>query len=799
MLEKLKAEKRWFCWKIETRDGQDKPTKVPYSAISGRKTGTDAKFSNTWTDFDSASKVCAERGYSGVGFKIPEDMFFLDIDHTTPDDPRISRMKDLLNTYAEYSQSGAGVHFYGYVNSSRIPVEWNEKEKKNKLASKYYQKNPNNGMELYFGSLTNRYAAFTGNVLVESELADCTDAVLQILEKDMIKAAKATKAEKKAPWKIRSNVYHGINDVEGVSREMPEGTPEKVNEIVQFLCHQRNGAKFAALYFDGDKSGYLNEAGQVDDSRADAALCAMIAFRVGSEDKALIEEVFNYSALYRDKWASRSDYRAATIEAGINACHGKFHRLSKKMPDFMYINYKGEVCCNPALLAQHIRENVDYILVRDNGKQGILVMVYNHGVYTLYAPDMFKAIIKYFIAEYDASLVKMKDVDEVYRHIVTDFDYVKQSDLNSDESIINFQNTIVQVSGDQILTFDHNPQILSTIQIPCNWTGKESPTPVFDRYIKRLCANHQPLEDLVMEIIGVTLSNVKGYRMKKAPFFYGDGDTGKSQLKALVERLLGQGNYIGIDLQEIEARFGTGAIYGMRLAGSSDMSFMSVDELKTFKKITGGDSLFAEFKGQQGFEYTYSGMLWFCMNRLPKFGGDDGKWVYERILPIHCINVIPKEEQDKCLLDKMYAEREGIVYKAVKALQRVIANGYRFSEPSCVWLERVKYMKENNTVKAFFRECMIFNPEPPEDPYETVARIYDVYKEWCKDYNNGYAKTLKEFRDAVCEIARDEYIRITVHKRQGTAFRSYVLDPEIKQHYWPAYSRGNDGGMNGYR
>ena len=82
MLEKLKAQKRWFCWKLETRQGQDKHTKVPYSAISGRKTGTDAKFSDTWTDYESARKSCAEHGYSGVGFRIPEDMFFLDIDHT---------------------------------------------------------------------------------------------------------------------------------------------------------------------------------------------------------------------------------------------------------------------------------------------------------------------------------------------------------------------------------------------------------------------------------------------------------------------------------------------------------------------------------------------------------------------------------------------------------------------------------------------------------------------------------------------------------------------------------------------
>lgn len=59
----------------------------------------------------------------------------------------------------------------------------------------------------------------------------------------------------------------------------------------------------------------------------------------------------------------------------------------------------------------------------------------------------------------------------------------------------------------------------------------------------------------------------------------------KSQLKSLVERLLGNDNFIGIDLKEIEARFGTGAIYGTRLAGSSDMSFLSVDELKTFKQV----------------------------------------------------------------------------------------------------------------------------------------------------------------------------------------------------------------------
>lgn len=256
--------------------------------------------------------------------------------------------------------------------------------------------------------------------------------------------------------------------------------------------------------------------------------------------------------------------------------------------------------------------------------------------------------------------------------------------------IINFQNGLLKVTATDVELMPHSAEVLSTIQIPCEWKENDVETPVFDAYMDTLTDGDDGIRELLMEFIGVCISNVKGWRMKKALFLVGQGDTGKSQLKSLVERLLGRGNFIGIDLKEIESRFGTGAIYGTRLAGSSDMSFLSVDELKTFKKMTGGDSLFAEFKGQQAFEFTFNGLLWFCMNRLPKFGGDDGKWVYDRIMVVECPNVIPKEQQDKQLLDKMYSERDGIVRKAVRALQNVIANGYRFTEPDSISEARKK-------------------------------------------------------------------------------------------------------------
>lgn len=554
-------------------------------------------------------------------------------------------------------------------------------------------------------------------------------------------------------------------------------------DIVCDLRKQKNGEKFIKLYDKGDLSGYGSQ------SEADAALCAMIAFRTGA-DPAAIDSVFRGSALYRDKW-ERSDYREATINLGIEACHGTFHRSKMEHPPFIIFDDNGVPHVSAPLLAKYIRENERYILVRDNGKQGALIFVYKDGCYRLYAPEMMKGVIKSYIAVYDETLVRMSVINEVYGQLTTDLTFVSQDELNTDESIINFTNGLLRVTPTELTLLPHSPEVLSTIQIPCRWTGEPSPTPVFDGYMHTLANGDKPTEQLLLEWDGACISNVKGWRMKKSLFMVGPGDTGKSQDKSLVERMLGKGNYIGIDLKEIEARFGTGSIYGTRLAGSSDMSFLSVDELKTFKKITGGDSLFAEFKGQQGFEYTYNGLLWFCMNRLPKFGGDDGQWVYDRIMVVQCDNIIPKAQQDKTLLDKMFAEREGIVYKAVTALQTVIANGYRFSEPVTVSKAREDYMSENSTVISFFEECMCPWQNGKINRYCTTGRIYKVYQAWCRENNNGFAKTAREFRETLAAHLGATFPEVTTRQNGNTYYKDYTLSLEAKVQYEKEY--GYDG------
>lgn len=767
-IDELKEMRTWMLWKKRERNG--KVAKVPFSAKGGT-TGTNQIFSHTWVTYLEAEQAALKTQGAGIGFKIPDGVFFLDIDHKDFKDPVVQDMISQFNSYTEYSVSGDGIHVYGLCDFSKLPTYSDLKSGRIKLSEDFYTHHPSNGLEIYIGELTNRYAAFTGNVIIDQPLQDCTNALIDFLDKYMRKpqtktaTAKDTKPKETTSKEEKKSLDKKCKTNTGI-------TDNLVDKTIANLRIRSNGDKFSRLFDNGEMDGCT------DHSKMDIALCFQIAFC--TSDKALIDAVFRRSALYReDKW-EREDYRETTIAKAIEACHER----KSKMPPFVKIDEKGRQSVSAPLLAKHIRENLNYIQVRDSGNQSALLYVYQNGVYVLYDLNMFHGRIKQFITDYNEELIKMSVVKETAQLLLSDLSYVSQYELNANESIINFQNGLLKVTADGLEMLPHSPDVYSTIQIPCNWHEESIPTPVFDNYLSTLTDSNEAVARLLLEYIGICISNIKGWRTKKALFLVGDGNTGKSQLKSLAERLLGKGNYIGIDLSEIEARFGTGAIYGTRLAGSSDMSFLSVDELKSFKKITGGDSLFAEFKGHHPFEFVYSGLFWFCMNKLPRFSGDMGQWVYDRIMVVNCPNVIPPEKQDKQLLDKMYAEREGIVQKCIHALQRVIANGYRFSEPESVSAARSQYQSINSTVLSFADECLCpWSDDKINDSRCSTGTIYKVYVAWCKDNNNGFSKSAREFREELTTHENKTFQEMVTRRNGNTFYKNFTLTEDAKRDY----------------
>ena len=739
-IDDIKEMPIWLLWRKQNRGG--KISKVPF-ATNGKSCGTNEIYRDVWVSYAAAQEATSRRKADGVGFVIPKGMFFLDIDHRDLDDPMVQEIMARFNSYSEISASGEGIHIYGLCDTDQLPVS------EGKLSKEYYTHHPDNGLELYIGGLTSRFTVFTGHTIGDRPLVDCTTAIVDVL-----------------------NRYMRKNPVARLPLD------KKADEIIAKLRVQKNGDKFSELFDHGLINGTSH-------SEADAALCALIAFRTG-DNPELVDAVFRKSALYRpEKW-DREDYRIHTIERAIDGCNRMKARDKQKpqRPDFVLVDNKGRQSVSAPLLAKYVREHLAYLLVRDSSTQGLMIYVYSNGVYVLYDQNMLCGVIKQFIADYNEALIKMSVIREVVQLLLSDLNYIPQDTLNVDEDLINFENGLLHVTGDSVELLPHSPKIRSTIQIPCKWTKEVIPTPVFDQYLETLTNGDPDIKQLLLQFMGVAISNVKGWRTKKSLFLVGDGNTGKSQLKSLTERLLGKGNYIGIDLAEIEARFGTGAIYGKRLAGSSDMSFLSVDELRIFKKLTGSDSVYAEFKGQQPFEFVFNGLLWFCMNRLPRFSGDNGQWVFSRIVVVNCPNVIPPEKQDKQLLDKMYAEREGIVQKCVQALQTVIRNGYVFSEPESVLSARTQYRAENSTVITFFEECMCPWPNGSTNGSTiTTGKIHKAFLQWCRENNNGYAKSAKEFREELAAYLNTTFADMTTRIHGNTYYKDWTLTSDAQDNF----------------
>ena len=135
-----------------------------------------------------------------------------------------------------------------------------------------------------------------------------------------------------------------------------------------------------------------------------------------------------------------------------------------KLPDFVTFDRKGEPKIIGSLLAKHVRENLFYKIVRDSGRSDQQIYVYADGVYKPCSAELFKGYIKKFVSDIDEEYVKMSGINEAYKQLTTDLEYVGIEELDSDESIINFSNGILKISDGQLKLLPHSPEYLSTIQ-----------------------------------------------------------------------------------------------------------------------------------------------------------------------------------------------------------------------------------------------------------------------------------------------------------------------------------------------
>ena len=269
---------KFCCWKYEERDGKN--TKIPYNPRSGGKAQSNNE--DTFVDFQTAMHASAT--YDGIGMGIFGRICGIDIDHCVFDGELTEMAKDIINimdSYTEYSPSGAGVHIYFAVMEG---FSYDQ--------DKYYTKNSKRNLEVYIAGQTSRYLTVTGNTISFQEIADKTAEIQVILDKYMLRPERA----KRTPLPAQPV---DLSDQELIERAMAA----------------KNGIKFSELW-RGGWAGYKSQ------SEAVAALLHNLAFWTG-RDPIRMDSLFRQSGLMYSKFDELRGNRTwgqIEIENAISAC-----------------------------------------------------------------------------------------------------------------------------------------------------------------------------------------------------------------------------------------------------------------------------------------------------------------------------------------------------------------------------------------------------------------------------------------------------------------------------------------------
>lgn len=238
-------------------------------------------------------------------------------------------------------------------------------------------------------------------------------------------------------------------------------------------------------------------------------------------------------------------------------------------------------------------------------------------------------------------------------------------------------------------------------------------------------------ERLLYEIIGYVISDLTA--AKKAFFFIGPPNCGKSMLLNLIKEIVGSSSTSNIPFSALGHRFNTAGLYGKKVNLCSEVSCKKINNADIFKSIVGCDFIQAEEKGQKPFFFKCQCKLLTAGNILPRFRFEDGTAsLSDRIQILSFDNSVASDHQAKNLGEALYNERDYIFSRSLDSLNGLIARNYQFTSIPSQEQSLFDYRDSFNSFDNFIADaCFLTSNERIHK-----ATLWDEFQKYC--YDNGY-------------------------------------------------------------
>ena len=699
----LRTLDQFVCWREEVRDGE--PTKVPYSVAGGKASTTNPR---TWAPLDAALSHAAEQDMSGVGFVFTEDDPFAGIDidkcrdaETGEIEPWAWKIVTAFDSYTEVSPSGTGLHIFV---KATLPGPNNRK----------------GPLEMYESG---RYFTLTGEHLggMPTEIHERQD-VLERLYRHVFKIEKA------------SSATNG-NKPQTASLDVGD------EDLLALAKQAKNGDKFSRLW-RGDTSDYAG-----DDSRADLALCSLLAFWTDGDTERM-DHLFRQSGLMREKW-NRHDYRERT-----------FNRVLEGRTEFYQPGEKSSANGNgtqPKRAAgkpsppTHDELRDRWIGGNPHHAHGLGEWRrYEDGIWPTVSETSVKAEIANVIESAKPEGIKptasiLASVTELTRIKV----FVPDERWDADSDILVCKNGALRISTGELAR--HQPGHYATSAVPYKYDPGARPA-IWNYFLR----NTVPAAaNFLQEFAGYALTTEMTHEL--AVWLFGPPGSGKSTFIAGLAAMLGHRAGI-LGLADLErSRFTLADLPGKTLVVASEQPSSYLASTNTLNAIISGEPIQVERKYRDPFTVIPRAKVCWAMNELPRVA-DANSGLFRRVKVV-TFPALVENERDPKIKRAIETEGAGILNWALEGLRRLKERGH-FEVPTGVE-DATKQFRENNDVPALFIEDRCIQGV---DLKVQASQLYTEYKEWCLE--NGH-RPMSSTRLA------DDWARLGFEKTASNGRRFY--------------------------
>lgn len=523
-------------------------------------------------------------------------------------------------------------------------------------------------------------------------------------------------------------------------------------DVIAKAFTARNSAKFAALW-SGDTSGYGG-----DQSRADEALCTMLAFWCGPAGYDQVDRLFRQSGLYRDKW-NREDYAERTIERAIETCREFYSPGVRESPP-----PHSDTDAPPPRSGRGFALQPDEQMRYRNSDSGNADrFVDQHGsdvrcdhvknVWHVWDGKRWREDNSKTVQEKAIATVvniyaeAFKETDEARRKALGD--HAKVSDKasriaailtlagsnpeiavtpslwDSDPFLLNCQNGTVDLRTGCLRAHERKDHITRICTVDYD---PDAPCPLWLQCLERWQPDEK-IRSFLQRAAGYSLTGDIGE--ETAFFLYGVGRNGKSKFTSAMEMILG--DYAARVSVEALMESHKGAantpeivpLVNARLVIASEIAEGRRINEALLKDVTGGDAITCTPKYGHTFRFTPSFKLWFYGNHKPTIRGtDDGIWSRLPLVPFTI--TIPASERDPELSAKLWQEAPGILAWMVRGCREW--QKHRLSPPDAVIEATQEFRDEMDTLAGFWEKCCVFHPKA----WCTANSLRDGYLKWCE-------------------------------------------------------------------